>query len=86
MSAIIINPNDNVAIVLRDVAGGEKLELSGGVTVTAAQDIPYTHKIALVDIEEGNPVIKYGETVAVACCRIKCGEWVHTHNVNSGRE
>jgi altronate hydrolase len=82
MNVIIISPKDNVAIVLRDIAQGEQLDVAGQL-ITAAEDIPYTHKIALTDIPAGAAVLKYGEKVAVAGKDIKQGEWVHVHNLLS---
>ena len=80
MSLLVISPKDNVAIVLRDVVGGEELSL-GGARLIAAEDIPYTHKIALTDIPAGTAVIKYGEQIAESGRDIKKGERVHLHNL-----
>ncbi len=82
MKALIISPQDNVAIVLCDIAKGEEIYISGRVLV-AAEDIPYTHKIALKDIPQNTAVIKYGESIAVAGKEIKQGDWVHVHNLLS---
>ena len=41
------------------------------------------HKSALVDIKEGENVIKYGCPIGHATCDIKAGEHVHTHNVKT---
>lgn len=79
-SVIVISPEDNVAIVLRDVAEGEQLDANGRMVVSA-EDISYTHKIALEDIAAGGEVIKYGECIAIAAREIKKGEWVHVHNL-----
>ncbi len=84
MSALVISPKDNVAIVLRDIAAGEELSVAGK-RIVAAEDIPYTHKIALADIPAGAAVIKYGEIIAESGREIKTGEWVHTHNLAVGQ-
>lgn len=47
-------------------------------------DVPAGHKIALRDIAEGEPIVKYGFPIGVATKSIKAGEWVHTHNVKTG--
>jgi hypothetical protein len=44
-------------------------------------DIPYGHKIALEEIPEGHPVVKYGETIGFASSHVQEGGWVHTHNM-----
>ena len=82
---LIIHPRDNVAVVLRALAAGEKAVAQGVEALTALSDIPASHKIALANIAAGREVIKYGETVAVSTREIKKGEWVHTHNLESKR-
>lgn len=54
------------------------------VTLVPEGDIPRGHKIALTDIPEGSPIIKYGNPIGYAKCDIHAGEWVHTHNVHTG--
>ena len=41
------------------------------------------HKYALVDIKEGEDIIKYGQPIGHAICDIKKGEHVHTHNIKT---
>ena len=41
------------------------------------------HKYALVDIKQGENVIKYGNPIGHATCDIKAGEHVHVHNVKT---
>ncbi len=55
MKYIKINPADNVAVALQDLAKGEVVE---GVTLT--MDIPRGHKIVLHSLKAGDNVIKYG--------------------------
>ena len=79
---IRINPRDNVAVALHPVAAGETL-LVGGGAVTAAEEIPQGHKIALAAIAEGQPVVKYGFPIGHATADIAAGAWVHTHNMRT---
>lgn len=79
---IRINPRDNVAVALHPVAAGETL-LVGGGAVTAAEEIPQGHKIALAAIAEGQPVVKYGYPIGHATADIAAGAWVHTHNMRT---
>jgi altronate dehydratase len=81
MDALVITPEDNVAIAIKEIRSGQKVKISNGTEVIALDDIPYSHKIALADIAEGQPVIKYGAEVAVSVSHIKQGMWVHVHNV-----
>ena len=55
MKYIRINPADNVAVALQDLAAGESVE---GVILT--DDIPAGHKVALKALRSGENVIKYG--------------------------
>jgi altronate hydrolase len=78
-TVLIINEKDNVAVALRNIEAGTKLSLPGEDELTTVTDIPYGHKIALVTIAEGDPVIKYGEVIGQGFREIIKGEWVHTH-------
>jgi altronate dehydratase small subunit len=80
-NVIVINPRDNVAIALEDIAAGARVRLPGGGTLTAVEKIPYSHKVAMVDIDSGQTVYKYGESIGSASAHIGKGSWVHTHNL-----
>lgn len=73
---IIINPIDNVAVVLRPFTKGEVIE-----GITLLEDIPQAHKVALKPIKENEDIIKYGNPIGHATKDIAAGEHVHTHNV-----
>ena len=48
-------------------------------------DVPIGHKIALVDIKNGDTVWKYGQDIGKAVADIKKGENVHVHNLKTKR-
>ncbi len=54
-----------------------------GVCLEPYGDIPAGHKYALMDIQAGDFVIKYGQIIGRATKLIKKGEWVHVHNLKS---
>jgi altronate dehydratase small subunit len=85
--AMRINPDDNTATALNDIDAGETVSLvskSGPIgEMRATQAVPFGHKLAVVDIENGDKVLKYGEAIGLATQQIKNGEYVHTHNVIS---
>ena len=85
MKLLKIHPNDNVAVALEDVAAGEAIEVAGQ-QITAVQDIPRGHKIALEDIAEGASPTKYGYPIGKAVAAVKAGEWVHVHNTKTRLE
>ncbi|KYH38677.1 MAG: dehydratase [Candidatus Bathyarchaeota archaeon B23] len=88
--ALKMEEADNVATLLSEVSQGEVVEIvseEGYVVdrVEALDAVPFGHKIALVDVERGERIIKYGEAIGVASRGIRRGEWAHTHNVDSLR-
>ncbi|MBG0775979.1 MAG: UxaA family hydrolase [Desulfovibrionaceae bacterium] len=79
-----INAKDNVVTAVSDcVAGDEVVVKFGGAqtTYTCNQDVPFGHKIAIVEVPKGGRLVKYGEEIGSATTDIHKGDWVHTHNV-----
>ena len=88
--AIQIDKKDNVATVTEEVDKGEKLEVlspEGNVIleVDPLEKIIFGHKLALKSFSAKDEIVKYGEIIGVASTDIRFGQWVHTHNVESGR-
>jgi altronate dehydratase small subunit len=83
-AALVISDRDNVATALEALEPGRVLELNGR-TITVAERIPPGHKVALMPIAVGEPVIKYGSSIGTAVAQITTGSHVHVHNVASGR-
>lgn len=79
---IRIHKKDNVAIAACNVAKGTTVVI-GGQEISLMQDIPFGHKLALGDMEPGDFVIKYGTLIGHATAPIRCGEWVHDHNMTT---
>lgn len=59
MDFIHINPKDNVAVALHPLTKGVAIEIDG-IRLNLQEDIPAGHKFALLDMESGTDVIKYG--------------------------
>ena len=55
MKYIKINPEDNVAVAMSDLAAGESVE-----SVVLKEAVPRGHKVVLRDLKAGEDVIKYG--------------------------
>ena len=53
--------------------------------LTAKQDIPIGHKVALVDIKPGDTIWKYGQDIGKAIAEVKKGEHAHVHNIKTKR-
>jgi len=81
-NTVIINPKDNVAVALADIPCGAEVRLPDGRSFPAREDIPFSHKVLLVDLAAGADVIKYGEIISQVKIDLKRGEWVHTHNLD----
>ena len=73
---IRMHANDNVAIVGNDrgLPAGTRLPDNGP---TLREKVPQAHKVALVDLAAGAPVIRYGVTIGRALRDIAAGSWVH---------
>lgn len=85
-SAFQVHASDNVATLLAEAAAGAPLAIVGSsskASITASEQIALGHKVALVPIAEGEPVIKFGVVIGVAMRPIAPGEWVHLHNCRS---
>lgn len=78
-----LSPPDNVAVALRPLKAGETVMLDG-VALTISRDIAVGHKLAARAIAKGETILKYACPIGTAICRIAPGEYVHTHNVESG--
>ncbi len=81
-NVIIINEKDNVAILLEDIRAGETVRLPDGAIITARSDIPFSHKVAVADIEAGGYVYKYGEVIGAVKENVIRGDWIHIHNLD----
>ena len=73
---IQIHPKDNVAVALRAIPAGTVFG-----QVTAREEIPQGHKMALAALAENDQVVKYGFSIGHATAAIQPGQWVHTHNM-----
>ena len=79
---IKIHSRDNVVIALRNFSKGDTIEVEGE-KIELLNDIERGHKIALINIEEGADILKYGYPIGKAIAPIQVGEHVHVHNVKT---
>jgi altronate hydrolase len=77
-----VDPRDDVATALRDLAAGEMLD-HDGARITVGSAIPKGHKIAVRAIRTGQDVLKYGWPIGRAEADIAAGDHVHVHNVST---
>ncbi len=81
--AILLHPEDDVAIAKAPIAAGTVLE-DGPARITAVCDVRPGHKIARRARALGEPVRRYGQVIGFATQPIAPGEHVHTHNLAVG--
>ncbi|MBR4573914.1 MAG: altronate dehydratase [Lachnospiraceae bacterium] len=82
MNTIRIHPDDNVAVALSDIKKDTVINENNNAVMTT-EDIRRGHKVALFDIPEGSPVIKYGCKIGIATSDIVKGSHVHVHNLST---
>ena len=86
INALMIDETDNVVTCVDEVSKGSGVFYRKGddiLSVTAIEDIPYCHKVALKDFAEGEDVIKYGESLGKTNCAVKKGGWLYDKNMHS---
>lgn len=88
---IVHHANDSVGVVVVEgVRAG--MELNGWLMdedrllkLTASEDIPIGHKLAMHAIRSGETVIKYGLDMGRAVADIASGAHAHVHNIKTKR-
>ena len=88
---VLHDKQDSVAVVVVEgVKAGMKLkgwimDEDKSTSVTARQDIPIGHKVALRKMAVGDTVIKYGVDIGKVVAAVKTGEHAHVHNIKTKR-
>ena len=72
---IRMHASDNVAIVANTGGLPEGTVVEGGITLR--ERVPQGHKVALVDIAAGAPVLRYNVAIGHAARDIAAGTWVY---------
>jgi hypothetical protein len=79
---IVLSDQDNVGVAIKHIAPGSDVA-QGGIRLTARDEVPIGHKIALRPIAPGDKIVKFGVPVGSATRPIAAGAHVHMHNVKS---
>lgn len=88
---LVHSPKDNVGVVVVEglKAGTDMMcvvtEDNSSFSLTANDDVPIGHKIALTDLKAGDTAIKYGEDIGKMVGDAAKGGHVHTHNLKTKR-
>ena len=86
---IIHDEKDNVGVVVIEKITPNQdcscwiMENDKTVKIHSLNKISLGHKIAMVDFNEGDTIIKYGHDIGKVVKSIKNGEHVHVHNVKT---
>ncbi|HMQ72578.1 MAG TPA: UxaA family hydrolase [Rubrivivax sp.] len=88
---VLHDAEDTVAVVVVEgvkagmALNGWIMDENKTMTLTARQDIPIGHKIALKDMAVGDTVIKYGIDIGKVVAPIEAGAHAHVHNIKTKR-
>ena len=86
---IIHDEKDNVGVVVVDKITLNQncncwiMENDKSVQIQSINEIPLGHKIAMVDLNVDDTILKYGHDIGKVVKSIKKGEHVHVHNVKT---
>ena len=86
INALLMGMTDNVVTCVTDIHAGDMVVYRKGeelLSLTAEEDIPYCHKIALADLPKGSEIIKYDESLGCLTEPVSRGHWVAHHNLVS---
>jgi len=88
---LVHDPRDNVGVVVIEglARGTEMLVVvthdDSSFHLTAVDDVPIGHKIALTDLQAGASAVKYGEDIGRFVQDVPQGGHVHVHNLKTKR-
>jgi (2R)-sulfolactate sulfo-lyase subunit alpha len=87
---LIHQKGDHVGVATSPIIQGEKvigvfMDDNSEIEVVSRGDVPLGHKISLVQLKEGAPVLKYGVQVGITTTNWVVGDYVHTHNIKTAR-
>ena len=72
---IRVHPRDNVAIIVNE--GGLPAGTAFDCGLVLVEAVPEAHKVALADVNPGEPVVRYGAVIGYAEVPVTKGSWVH---------
>jgi len=74
---IKLNEKDNIGIAPMSIPKNTNVNYD----VVTKDDIPFGHKVSLLDIKKGSFIYRYGQIIGVASIDISVGAHVHSHNL-----
>ena len=86
---IIHDEKDNVGVVVIEKITPNQdcncwiMENDKSSKIQSKSEIPLGHKIAMIDLKEGDTILTYGHDIGKVVKNINKGEHVHVHNVKT---
>ena len=86
---IIHDEKDNVGVVVIEKVTPNQdcncwiMENDKSAKIQSKSEILLGHKIAMIDLKEGDTILKYGHDIGKVIKHINKGEHVHVHNVKT---
>lgn len=77
--SVRMHEEDNVVVVASSGGLPAGTALEDGTLLN--EDIPQGHKVALIDLAEGDAVVRYGEVIGYALLSLKRGDWVNEDRI-----
>ena len=88
---VVHDENDSVGVVVVEgLKAGQELtgwimDQDKEIKVSAKNDIPIGHKLAIRELKANETVVKYSVDIGRAVAAIKVGEHAHVHNIKTKR-
>lgn len=87
---LLHEPQDDVGVAVMDLkkgatVGALTLEGKAAGKVKLLNNVPLGHKVAMRELPQDKPVVKYGRPVGKTVAPIGRGAHVHTHNMKTLR-
>lgn len=88
---LVHDATDTVGVIVVEDATKQKtltgllMQTGASMTITACDDIPLGHKIAVTAISDGDTILKYGHDIGKAIADIPLGGHAHVQNVKTKR-
>ncbi|HZK56232.1 MAG TPA: UxaA family hydrolase [Desulfosporosinus sp.] len=89
INVLVLHSKDSVGVAIHPLREGDCAVYTldtQEIELRIVQDIPLYHKVAIVNMAEGQAAYKYGQVIGRTTSNIKAGQHVHSHNMVSDRE
>lgn len=79
---ILLHPDDNILVCVKQFHPGDEISIDGETFISEI-DIAVGHKIARVNLQQGDKVYRYGAPIGSMTDAVAKGQHVHMHNMKS---